>query len=157
MNTTDPHTQHASDTGAKRCRCCTALVLALLILGPLAVYPPAHNYLRARHGAELVQQFEAPNADIAGLLKEMSGIDRETQAAVLQAARDKIIPYFKSSAEAAIDESKGHCDYDGALHILANAALYYPDSAELGVVFSDIRTRKAQADGKADTGCRAKQ
>ena len=155
MNTKEPPTEHASGTRARRCRCCIALILVLLILGPLAIYPPAHNYLRARYGAELVQQFEAPNADIPGLLKELDGNDRQTQAVVLQAARDKIIPYFTSSAEAAIDESKGHCDYQGALHIMANVAVYYPDSAELGVVFSDIRARKAQAAGKVDPGCQA--
>ena len=156
MNANDPHTEQASGSGTRYCKCCIALVIALLILGPLAVYPPAENYLRARRAADLTQQLIAPNADIPGLLKGMEGFDRETQSMVLDAARDKIMTYFKSSAEDAIDESKGHCDYDGALHIMATAAVYYRDSAEVGIELSDIRTRRAQSAGRVDAGCQAK-
>ena len=156
MDTTDSPTERAPGTETRRCRCCIALILTLLILGPLAVYPPVRNYLRVRHAAELTQQFQAPGADVPGLLKELSGMDRVMQTMVLDAAKDKVIGYFKSSAAAAVDESAGHCDYDGALHTLYSASLYYPDSAELATVSDDIRARKVQAAGKADTACQAK-
>ena len=154
MNSTDPPTVLAPGTRSRRCRCCIALILALLILGPLAVYPPVRNYLRLRHGAELIQQLKAPNADIPGLLKEVDGLDRDIQGMVLEAARHEIISYFAASAEAAIDESKMSCDYDGALHIIFNASLYYPDSAELSQETNSIRARKAQASSKTGAECK---
>lgn len=126
----------------------TKQIVAASIVGVIvltaAFYFPLVNYIHARRNSQVVAQLETPGADIPGILKLVSTYDKDSQRAILDNAKDKVIEYFEAQAEADVAEAKGQYNYAAALEVIAQANTYYPDSAGLANYTQDLNQRKAK-------------
>ncbi|HET7176677.1 MAG TPA: serine/threonine-protein kinase, partial [Gammaproteobacteria bacterium] len=124
----------------------TKQFVALGVVGTVvlvaAFYFPITNYLHARRNNQIVAQIESGQADIPSILKLVATYDADSQRAILDNAKDKIIKYFENIAEGDVDQSKGQYNYAGALDSVKTANVLYPDSAELSQENLSLQNRK---------------
>ena len=120
----------------------TAAAIAGVLLLGFAFYIPVINYIHARRNNQIVAQIEAPQADVPTALKLVTALDPDSQRAILDSAKDKIIKYFEGVAETNVDQSKGQYNYATALDAIKTAGDLYPDSNELAQEKLSLQNRK---------------
>ncbi len=121
----------------------TAIGVGVAIVLTIALYGPIIGYVHARRNNQVVAQIESGSVDIPAILKVVTTYDKDSQRAILDNAKDKIIKYFESQAEGDVAETKGQYNYAAALDAITAANGYYPDSAELANYGQDLNHRKA--------------
>ena len=117
--------------------------VAAVIILTFAFYIPVINYVHARRNNQIVAEIESGQADIPSVLKLVSTLDSDSQRAILDNAKDKVIKYFEGIAESNVDQSKAQYNYAVALDSINTANTYYPDSAELAQEKLSLQQRKA--------------
>lgn len=117
-------------------------VIVGLIAVVAAVYYPVTNYLHARRNSQIVAAIESGQANIPATLKLVATFDADSQRAILDNAKDKVIKYFENIAENDVDQSKGQYNYAGAMDAINTATTYYSDSAELSQEKLSLNQRK---------------
>ena len=116
--------------------------IAAVILVTLGLYVPITSYLHARRNAQVVAEIQANPANIPAALQRIASFDDAGKRAVLDGAKDNVINYFETQANADVDEAKGQFNYAAAGKIITDANAYYPDSAELAKYSNDLSQRK---------------
>jgi serine/threonine protein kinase len=117
-------------------------ILAAAVLAGIA-YGPVAGYLKQRRNKTLITALtQEPSARIPASLKRLETLTPTARRRVLNAAKDTVIGYFDDRAEAAVDADRGHYDFPAALAIMRRAAHYYPDSAQVLNIQTELKTRR---------------
>lgn len=118
--------------------------VAAVVFLTLALYSPILNFVHGRRNNQIIAEIDAGKVNIPDTLTLVSTFDSNSINAILNgAAKDKILGYFKGVAAADTDESKGQYNYQAALDAISTANKYYPDSAELAQVSSNLKASQA--------------
>lgn len=119
-------------------------VVAGILVLVLALYTPIKSYVHARRDNQIVAQIDAGSVDIPATLKMVQArFEADEQRTIFDGAKEKVIKYYESTAEADVDQSKGQYNYAAAMQLLDDANKYYTDSAELGNFRQNLTDRRS--------------
>lgn len=120
-----------------------AATAGVLLVGVLA-YNPVLNFFHEReHAAILAEIDSGDDARLAAALEQVNELPPERLRTVADRGVEPIIQYFQERAEAHIDPNEGRYNYAAALQELDPLDRYFPDSARVANIRSEIEQRRS--------------
>lgn len=116
---------------------------AATVLLAVLLYNPIMNFIHEReHGAIVTELAAGDDARLVAALAQIDLLPDARRRVVAERARERIVDYFQTRAEYAIDESEARYDYPAALAEVAELERYFPDSAQVNEIRRDIEGRR---------------
>ena len=120
----------------------TAGIVSLSVLGALS-YRPIVDAIEENRNAEIITQLERGSTTVPEVLAQLDQFSERARRNLLEDAKDSIIAYYEQQAEARVNASAGRYDYPAAQEIVREAEQYYPDSAQLQRIETDLADARA--------------
>lgn len=119
-----------------------ASLAGALLIGALA-YRPVVEAIEDNRNAEIVASLEQGAIEVPQVLDQLGGFSERARRNLLENAKDIIIGYYAQRAEALVDETQNRFDFPAAFREIEKVREFYPDSAQVQSLETDLRDRRA--------------
>lgn len=116
--------------------------IAGLLLLSAGLYRPVVETLEDRKNAEIVSALESNQMEVPQVLASLDQFSERARRNLLESGRDIFISHYQQRAEAKVDESQGRYDYPAAFKEIAAIRQYYPDSAQVQTLDTELRSQQ---------------
>lgn len=125
-------------------------VLLALVLG-FALFKPIKEGFENSRDDQIVESIKQGGAAvIPGVLSQLGEYSERSRFNILEDAKEPIIGYFETQAQAQANYRSGKFNYAAGLKIIDDAREYYPDSAKLEAIKALLESDKSQLIGSLD-------
>ncbi|HEX7030584.1 MAG TPA: protein kinase [Gammaproteobacteria bacterium] len=112
-----------------------------LLIGALA-YRPVVETIEDNRNAEIVASLEQGKVEVPAVLANLDEFSERARRNLLEDAKETIIGYYEQRAEALVDETLGRYDYPAAFKEIETVRKYYPDSAQVQTLTTNLTDRR---------------
>ncbi|MEE8119705.1 MAG: SUMF1/EgtB/PvdO family nonheme iron enzyme, partial [Gammaproteobacteria bacterium] len=115
-------------------------IAAVLLIGSLS-YTPIKETIEDNRNDKIIVQMQAASADVPSLLQGITAFDTRSYRNILEGAKTEVIGHYQGEALAQIDANQNKYDYPGAFRSIDQVEKFYPDSAQIGGIRSNVQDR----------------
>ena len=113
-----------------------------VLLLSAGLYRPITEAIEDSKNAEIITSLQQGTLQVPDALTSLDQFSDRARRNLLEDAKDVIIGYYQQRAESMVDETQGKYDFPAAFKEIANVRQFYPDSAQVQSLETDLSNRR---------------
>ncbi len=118
-----------------------ASLAGALLIGGLA-YKPVTEAIEDSRNADTIAALQQGSLQVPDVLASLDQLSERARRNLLEDGKEVIIGYYQQRAEALVDDSQDRYDYPAAFKEIDSVRQFYPDSAQVQTLQTDLTERR---------------